>query len=167
MEKYKGFLVDDDLNIYSERTNRKLKPYMGSDGYFQVAYRDENQKTIHERLHVILANCFIENPNHYKYINHIDQNKANNDLSNLEWCTNSENVKQYWDKAPIRRQHRTEIVVKDKNGYFKKYPSIRKLSEDLNIDRHKVARIIKGEIRNRYDYDFFECETTIERVSNM
>lgn len=44
MKKYKGFLVDDDLNIYSARTKRKLTPYIGSDGYFQVAYRDENQK---------------------------------------------------------------------------------------------------------------------------
>ena len=167
IKQYKGFLVDEDLNIYSARTKLKLKSHLGSDGYMQVCYRDEKQKTIHERLHVILANCFIENPNNYKYINHIDQNKTNNDLSNLEWCTNSENVQQYWDKTLERRKHRIEVVVTNTDGFYTKYNSIRKLSKDLKLDRHKVSRIINGEIENRYDYDFFVCETTTETVSGV
>ena len=39
MKQYQGFLVDDDLNIYSARTKRKLTPHVGSDGYLQVSYR--------------------------------------------------------------------------------------------------------------------------------
>lgn len=40
-----------------------------------------------ERVHVIYAHCFIPNPNEFKYVNHIDLNKLNNSLDNLEWCT--------------------------------------------------------------------------------
>lgn len=154
MKEYKGYLIDDNLKIYSKRTGLELTPHMGSDGYMQVTYRDENQKMRHERLHVILAHCFIPNPNHYKYVNHIDQNKINNDLTNLEWVTNSNNVQQYWDKTKVRRKHRTPVIVTNNSGFYKEYDSIRQLSEDLHLDRHKVARILTGEITNRYDYDF-------------
>ena len=41
MKEYDGFLVDDDLTIYSKRTGRKLTPYIGSDGYMHVQYRNE------------------------------------------------------------------------------------------------------------------------------
>ena len=34
MKEYKGFLVDDDFNIYNSRTGRKLTPFIGSDGYY-------------------------------------------------------------------------------------------------------------------------------------
>lgn len=167
MKEYDGYLVDDNLVIYSKRTKLKLTPYIGTDGYMHVSYRDENQKTHHQRLHVILANCFIPNPNNYKYINHIDQNKLNNDLSNLEWCTNSTNMQQYWDKTEIRRKHRTKVIVTNNNGFYKEYRSIRQLSYELNLDRHKVARILKNEISNKYDYNFLICETTTEKISNV
>ena len=83
MKEYDGFLVDDELNFYSKRTGRKLTPYKGSDGYMHVAYRNENQKMHHNRVHTILAHCFILNPDPtiYKYVNHIDSNKLNNELN--------------------------------------------------------------------------------------
>ena len=84
MKEYDGFLVDNNLNFYSKRTGKRLKPHKGSDGYMQVQYRDENQKNHHQRIHVILAHCFIPNPNNYKYVNHIDSNKMNNTLNKMK-----------------------------------------------------------------------------------
>lgn len=154
MQQYKGFLIDDDLNIYSARTGLKLKPHIGSDGYMQIIYRDENQKSIHERVHVILAHAFIPNPNNYKYINHIDSNKTNNSLSNLEWCTNSYNVKHGWQSGNRTHKNRTKVCAIDKEGNKFKFNSIRELGATLHLDRHKVARILKNEIKNNYNYDF-------------
>lgn len=154
MKQYKGFLVDDDLNIYSARTKLKLSPHIGSDGYMQVIYRDENQKLIHERVHVILAHLFIPNPNNYKYVNHIDSDKTNNSLSNLEWCTNSYNVKHGWESGNRTHKNRTKVCAIDKDGNKFYFNSIRELGKALHLDRHKVARILKKEIANNYDYDF-------------
>ena len=54
--------------------------------YYSVTlYRDGEQK--HFQLHRLLAIVFIPNPNNFEFINHKDENKYNNRLDNLEWCT--------------------------------------------------------------------------------
>lgn len=45
------------------------------------------------RLHRLVAETFIPNPNKFNEINHIDGNKQNNDINNLEWCTKSHNIR--------------------------------------------------------------------------
>lgn len=151
MKEYDGFLVDDDLNIYSKRSGRQLTPYKGSDGYMHVQYRIENKKSHRNRLHVILAHCFIPNPNNYKYVNHKDSNKLNNSLDNLEWCTNSENVKHGWHSG--NRTHRNKTKIKAEtldHEFIGDFNSIRQCGEALHIDRHKIARVLKGELRRDY-----------------
>lgn len=152
MKQYKGFLVDDDFNIYSARTRRKLTPYVGTDGYPQVQYRDGNDHAVHERVHVIFGHLFIPNPDGYRYINHKDSDKTNNVLDNLEWCTNSQNVKHGWDSGNRTHKNNTKVsAIKD--GITYEFDSIRKLSAALHLDRHKVARTLKGEIPNRFEYE--------------
>ena len=151
MKEYDGFLVDDDLNIYSKRSGKRLTPYIGSDGYKQVQYRIGNKQSHRNRLHVILAHCFIPNPNGYKYVNHIDSDKLNNSLDNLEWCTNAYNVKHGWDSGNRTHQNNTAVEVStldnEKVGQFK---SIRECGRNLGLDRHKIARVLKGELRSDY-----------------
>ena len=150
---YKGFYVDEDFNIYNIKTKRRLTPFVGSDGYLQVTRRAEDGRGFHQRVHVIFAHLFIPNPNNYKYVNHIDSNKLNNSLENLEWCTNSYNVLHGWNSG--NRTHRNNTKVRAiKNGEIYEFSSIRQLGETLKLDRHKVARILKKEIKNRYDYEF-------------
>ena len=151
MKEYDGFLVDENFNFYSKRTGKKLTPYIGTDGYLQVQYRKENQKTHHNRVHVILAHCFIQNPNNYKYVNHKDSNKLNNSLENLEWCTNSYNVKHGWNSGNRTHKNRTKVMVTTlSNEYIGSYNSIRECGKELNLDRHKIARVLKGELP--FDY---------------
>lgn len=151
MKEYDGFLVDDDLNIYNARTGKRLTPYVGSDGYMGISRRDENGNTHHNRVHVILAHCFIQNPNNYKYVNHIDSNKLNNNLDNLEWCTNSENVYHGWHSGNRTHKNNTAVCVYDPNGNeVGQYTSIRKCAADLKLDRHKIARVLKKELRDDY-----------------
>ena len=156
MKEYKGFLVDDDFNIYNSRTGRKLTPFIGSDGYYQVSRRVEDGHGYHIRVHILYANCFIPNPENLKYVNHKDSNKLNLELSNLEWCTNSYNVKHGWDSGNRTHKNKTKVLVVDKTDMNIRYEfnSIREVGENLKVDRHKVARILKGEITNHYDYLF-------------
>lgn len=68
-------------------TGKVLKTYIQNCGYEQVKLMNK-----HKQIHRLVAMCFIDNPEHKKYVNHIDGNKLNNNVSNLEWCTNSENI---------------------------------------------------------------------------
>lgn len=168
MKEYKGYLVDDDLKIYNSKTGRQLSPFVGTDGYAQVA-RHDNNHVYHERVHVILAHCFIENPNGYKYINHIDSNKLNNSLENLEWCTNSQNVAHGWRSGNRTHKNHTAVSVSSIDGEpIGIYTSIRRCAADLHLDRHKVARVLKGELSKEYLgylFNYVESQTTIEMVS--
>lgn len=69
---------------------RKQNKHGGLGGYCIVAlYKNGLRKDI--ALHRIVINVFSNNPNNLPQVNHIDGNKRNNAISNLEWCTNGEN----------------------------------------------------------------------------
>ena len=150
MKEYDGFLVDDDMTIYSKRSSRKLTPSKGSDGYMQVQYRDNNGRSHHNRVHVIYAHCFIPNPNNYKYVNHIDSDKLNNSLNNLEWCTNSYNVQHGWDSGNRTHKNSTALSVSLNGKFIGTYKSIRECGRELHLDRHKIARVLKDELPKDY-----------------
>ena len=154
IKEYKGFLVDEKFNIYNSRTGNIVTPFIGTDGYMQVSRTLGSGHAYHIRVHILYANCFIPNPHGYKYVNHIDSDKTNNKLENLEWCTNSYNVKHGWDSGNRTHKNRTKVLVMLGNEEVGRYSSIREVSRELNIDRHKVARILKGELKNCYEYSF-------------
>lgn len=152
LKEYKEFYVDEQCNIYNAK-GHKLSPYIGVDGYVHIT-RSENNKKYRYRVHTIIANVFVPNPNGFKYVNHIDSNKLNNSPENLEWCTNSQNVYHGWHSGNRTHKNRTKVSVYLNGKLINTYPSIRQLSIDLQLDRHKVARILKGESNNCYKYKF-------------
>lgn len=76
--------------------HRHIKPSLNSEGYLLIRMR-HGGKTITEFLHRLVAKAFIPNPNGYELVNHIDENRQNDEASNLEWCDRSYNYK-YSDK---------------------------------------------------------------------
>uniref|UniRef100_A0AAU8B862 Endonuclease n=1 Tax=Dulem virus 42 TaxID=3145760 RepID=A0AAU8B862_9CAUD len=90
------YLIYSDGRVYSFKSNKFLKPRMTMDGYERVALYD-NGKSYEYRVHRLVAEAFLENPDNLSQINHKDFNRRNNILENLEWCTNEENVKHSID----------------------------------------------------------------------
>jgi hypothetical protein len=72
------------------RDNYYLKPLDNGKGYLRIKLT-VNNKSRRVMLHRLIAEVFIENPNNYPFVNHIDGNKKNNNINNLEWCTQSQN----------------------------------------------------------------------------
>lgn len=69
-----------------------LKPYLHPDGYLIVDLRDgETRKQV--KMHRLVAMAFIPNPDNLATVNHKDENKTNNDISNLEWMSVGDNVR--------------------------------------------------------------------------
>lgn len=67
-------------------------------GYPQVGLRLLNKPRKFMYIHRLLGIHFLDNPNNYEEINHKDGNRSNNNLTNLEWCSSSQNIKHSFDK---------------------------------------------------------------------
>lgn len=81
--------TNETVAFYKEKL---VKPYKDSSGYLVVSIRGIKGNTIRKKIHRLVAQAFIPNPNGYDTVNHIDENKMNNSLENLEWVTAKENA---------------------------------------------------------------------------
>lgn len=89
-------------NVRNKITGRLLKPFSdGRKGYLQVSLCKDNQKH-YFKIHRLVALAFLPNPNNYPQVNHIDEDKSNNSVENLEWCTNQYNV-DYSISKPVNQ----------------------------------------------------------------
>ena len=86
---FHNYLVYEDGRVYSEKSNRFLKPDLNS-GYAVVTLFNSGER-LREAVHRIVAKLFCDNSGGFGVVNHIDGNKLNNHYTNLEWCTQRHN----------------------------------------------------------------------------
>lgn len=120
-------------------SNKILKPGKKNNGYMYCQLSKDN-KTSPKMVHRLVAEAFIENPDNKKTVNHIDGNKANNTVENLEWNTYSENNlhRLYsligYNKGDRRNQRGKPVLQYDLQGNFiKEYPSYREAQRETGI----------------------------------
>ena len=113
---YEGlYKVSDDGLVHSLYSNKLLKQNTDKDGYKTVnLYKNHVRKTV--KVHRLVAQAFIDNPNNLPVVNHIDEVKYNNASSNLEWCS----IK-YNDNYGTTIQCRVEKQSKPLIGYNGKH----------------------------------------------
>ncbi len=91
IEKYSRYEVSDSGEVRNVVSGKVLKPCY-STGYAHVTLCDENGR--HQTsIHKLVAEAFIDNPNNDTEINHLDGDKRNNRVDNLEWCDRSHNMR--------------------------------------------------------------------------
>ena len=89
--QYNGYLVNEDGDVLSIKKEPKLLHQWERHGYKRVTLW-ENGKKFNISVHRLVATAFIDNPNGYDEINHKDEDKTNNNVNNLEWCTRIYNL---------------------------------------------------------------------------
>ena len=97
-----NYYLDEAGNVYSRpRAGTKggrLKPFLNKAGYLVVVL---SPVRVPVKVHRLMAEAFIPNPDNLPYVNHLDGNKENNHYSNLEWCTAQRNV-QHAEELGLR-----------------------------------------------------------------
>lgn len=91
---FPNYEVSDTGLVRNKRKNRLKEPGKDCRGYLKVDLY-KNSKRYTRKIHRLVAEAFIpnESPSYRREINHIDGNKQNNSVENLEWCTGSENMR--------------------------------------------------------------------------
>ena len=128
-------MIDEDGNIYNTLTNQYLKGNIGENGYKYYRLSKNGKKKMYY-THRLVAEHYIDNPNNLPVVNHIDGNKLNNNVNNLEWVTYSENTKHWKDNNNIVRKA-TEYYKEDlPNEIWKEYKNY--YVSSCGRVRHKV-----------------------------
>ena len=140
---------------------RKGKPCIQSKnnlGYMTVGLTVNNVK-VNKYVHRLVAEAFIPNPNNYPQVNHIDCDKTDNRIHNLEWCTNSQNqihaTKNGLNKLHLYRVAYSgeengrslltkEQVLEIKQKYIPYKYSAKKLSKEYNVSESCITHILNN-----------------------
>lgn len=120
VKDYEGhYMVDARGNVFSLKRNRVMTPSKSNNGYLQVHLtKDGKMKSF--KIHRLVAMAFIPNPYNLPQVNHKDEDKYNNHVYNLEWCTQSYNL-NYNDGQKRRAKNRNyeDISRKRSNSQSK------------------------------------------------
>jgi len=126
---YEFAMVNKLGEIKSSRTHATLKPYL-SNGYHRVVVWD-GEKNKNLTVHRAVAKAFILNPNNLSQVNHINCNKIDNSIQNLEWCTS--------------RQNTHHAIENGLTGFRGDKSPVSKYSEELI---HKICRDLEIGLRD-------------------
>lgn len=140
------YTVDENGQVFSVRSNKFIQPSISNTGYVRV-YLYNNNKKYRKSVHRLVAEAFIPNPLNKPQVNHIDGNKLNNHVSNLEWNTGSENLKNAF-----------------KLGLMKPNPTNAKLSKTDIMCIFKLAN--KGVNQREIALQFKVTQATVSRIKN-
>lgn len=144
------YCVSDTGDVKNTRTHRYLHNFCGKDGYLRVQITGETKL-----VHRLVAEAFLPIEAGKDFVNHKDGNKQNNNVSNLEWCTRSENMKHAYrmglknscgakngrskltedDVAFIRRHHK---------AYDKKFGT-GALAKKFGVARQTISAVVSGQ----------------------
>lgn len=140
------------LNYNKTGKEKILKSSKDSWGYLKVnLHKEGKQKT--NRIHRLVASTFIPNPNNLSYINHINENKTDNRVENLEWCTAKYNAN--YGTAQIKRIEKKKIRIFQftKDGEFvRKWDSATQVQKELGFNQSSITKCCKGKCKSAYGY---------------
>lgn len=116
----------------------ELKQKTDKDGYKSVAI---NRTTV--RVHRMVAEAFIPNPNSNEVVHHKDNSKDNNDASNLEWTSISFNTAHAHSIGALKSPNRNPIAVYIEGKFFGSYDSGSELARNSGVSRGEVEKCLK------------------------
>lgn len=142
---YSKYCIDKNGNIYNKITSIKLSTFTSNSdgtGYIRICLLNDNKKNKKIYHHKLIAQVFIPNPKKLPIINHIDNNKQNNNINNLEWCTQSHNMKH---NASIKKTTRKvgQYDIKSKK-LINTYISIKDASNETNTLITSIIHVCAG-----------------------
>ena len=143
------YTIYQNGDVYNGFRKIKQRPSY-PDGYACFTAGKKNNRTS-IKTHTIVGKLFVDNPNNYPEIDHLDGNRMNPDMNNLEWVTHEENIKRAYEKGNYKshitgknnpKAKLNETIVKNIRKDFKNGLTQKKISIKYKVPWSTVHNIV-------------------------
>jgi|DEB19_MinimDraft_2_1074335.scaffolds.fasta_scaffold09126_2 hypothetical protein len=151
------FLISNMGNVFGLRSSKIIKTQVHKNGRenFSTRIGGRKGKVYCFKVHRLVAEAFISNPDNKRTVNHKDGNPLNNAVNNLEWHTQSENIRHAFDNGlitPLKGEKNTRaklswLIVEDIRGRYVPYCKINgasALSRLYGVDKSTVLKVVSN-----------------------
>lgn len=143
------------INKLGQRRHIKgqiIKVIPKENGYLHINVW-ENRKPIHKYVHRLVAEAFIPNPNNYPVVNHKDEDKTNNRVDNLEWCTQQYNItyNNVHNRSKATMKKRVQQLTLD-DKLVATFESAMEASRQTGFAQSHISDVCRGELKYAYGY---------------
>lgn len=139
-------------DVYSKAKGKfkKLSPGENTGGYLQVGivYPQTDGTRVRKirSVHRLVAEAFISNPNNYPIVDHKNNNKHDNRVENLQWCTNKFNIQKAWDDG-VAKAHFKPIKVIFNDNTELIFSSRNECADYLKVYSNHLSNYINGKFK--------------------
>ena len=153
------YLVNQFGDILSLRTNKLRKPVLNkSNGYLYVVLCGKIKITA--PIHRIVASAFLKNEHNFNVVNHKDENKKNNCVDNLEWCTSKYNANygSRTQKMKDKKETKPVFMISKDGEILKRFNSLGDAAREVGVDISAIIRVCKGKQKTSMGYKWTYAE---------
>ena len=163
---YEGYEVSNLGRVksykYDKNNGKIMKPYKNTKGYLQIDLQLDGRKRenrVHLAVHRLVAIAFIPNPDNLPQVNHKDEDKTNNCVDNLEWCTNDYNAHYGTHIERVAEKIRMPIYSVDKQGNIEHFPGVREADRIVSGKEYgisaPISMCLNGKRKTAYGRQWF------------
>lgn len=169
IDEFPKYMISNFGRVKNNK-NRILKTSTHRDGYKQIGLR-KNKKSYERKIHRLVAIAFIPNPKNKPVVNHIDEDRENNQADNLEWMTIKENnlYGNHMDnifksqgyknrKFPPSSQKKKITAIYLKNNKTINFNSVKEASVSLGISASAISNVLTKRNEKMKGYTFIYNE---------
>ena len=142
---YDNYSISEYGDIRNDKTGRVLKQHQDANGYLSVClYNNGKQKRL--LVHRLVLTAFTEQSD--LQVNHIDENKHNNKLTNLEWCTQRENNVHGTRLARIAKKQYKKVDCFDlNNNFIKTFDALVLAEKETGVKHGNISNCCNGKYK--------------------
>ena len=162
---YEGrYAVTSCGKVWSYRHKRFMKQFLSNSGYYRVRLYDKELNSKSVSVHRIVAIAYLDNPFNLKEVNHKDENKQNNNINNLEWCTReyNNNYNNIRNKAAEKRGRK--VICAETLEVFR---SINSASDLTGIYQLGIRMCCELKYKSTHGFHFFYYDYFIEHEKEI